>query len=127
MKRNGVPALQCFDLAHRVHNDGSALVALPSQATSALATMTTSSHHCGDINAPPSHRKQYLRIADSLSECLISALLLNAPKPPNMKYYKPLVISAATIIYASAGFRLFRLCYIAKNVGITQKLGRQQG
>lgn len=34
-----------------------------------------------------------------------------------MKYYKPMLYSAMAIIYASLGFRFFRLSYISNQIG----------
>ena len=35
----------------------------------------------------------------------------------NMRYYKPMMYSAVVIIYASLGFRIFRLSYISQQLG----------
>lgn len=34
-----------------------------------------------------------------------------------MNYYKPMLYSAMAVIYASLGFRLFRLSYVSRQVG----------
>ena len=40
-----------------------------------------------------------------------------------MRYYKPMLYTAMTVIYASLGFRIFRLSYISNQVGQQRRPG----
>jgi len=39
-----------------------------------------------------------------------------------MRFYKPMLYSAVAIIYASLGFRIFRLAYISHQLGKQRKM-----
>lgn len=46
-----------------------------------------------------------------------SPFLILLQHAPSMKYYKPMLYSAVAIVYASLGFRVFRLSYVSHQMG----------
>lgn len=79
-----------------------------------------------------------------MPSCYSSGLLhsirrLQGPEPPlpphsiapsitrvranSMRYYKPMLYTAMAVIYASLGFRVFRLSYISNKVGQQRRPG----